>query len=209
MTMDQPTRKKGSTNSGQQPDRLQDAASSVVDRVGGTAQQQVETRVDSGLDRAGDMLDQLASAVRRTSDDLRGQQPQVANIAETAASQAERAAQYLRQTDMQGVIRHADRFAREQPAVFLGGAVMLGLLAARFLKASPSQMGGGPHTGGQYMGGQYMGGQYRGTSFERGFDRGYGASGSWAGGTAAGAGGSASATMADETWPEGSGYERA
>jgi|1186.fasta_scaffold25454_3 hypothetical protein len=217
MTMDQPTRTNGMTNAGSQPDRLQDAASNVVDRVGGTAQQQVETRVDTGLDRAGDMLDQLAGAVRRTGDELRDQQPQIASIAETAASQTERAARYLRETDMQGVIRQADRFAREQPAVFLGGAVMLGLLAARFLKASPSHIGGqyqggqytGHYQGGQYQGGQHIGGQHQGTSFERGFDRGYGTSGSWAGGTAGAAGTTDDVTIAGETWPEGSGNDRA
>jgi ElaB/YqjD/DUF883 family membrane-anchored ribosome-binding protein len=217
MTMDQPTRTNGIKNSGSEPDRLQDAAANVVDRVGGTAQQQVETRVDTGLDRAGDMLDQLAGAVRRTGDELRDQQPQIASIAETAASQTERAARYLRETDMQGVIRQADRFAREQPAVFLGGAVMLGLLAARFLKASPSHMGGqyqggqytGQYQGGQYQGGQYIAGQHQGTSFERGFDRGYGTSGSWSGGARGTAGSTDDVTMADETWPEGTGNDRA
>jgi ElaB/YqjD/DUF883 family membrane-anchored ribosome-binding protein len=214
MTTEPRTRKNGTTTKNRQPDRLQDAASNVADRVGGTAQQQVETRVDTGLDRAGDMLDQLASAVRRTSNEMRDQQPQIANIAETAASQTERAARYLRETDMQGVIRQADRFAREQPAVFLGGAVMLGLLAARFLKASPNQMTGGgryggQHGGGQYGGGRYIGGQYQGTSFERGFDRGYGASGSWSGGTARGTTAADDITMADETWPEGTGNDRA
>jgi hypothetical protein len=219
MTTEPRTRKNGTTTKGSQPDRLQDAASNVADRVGGTAQQQVETRVDTGLDRAGDMLDQLAGAVRRTSNEMRDQQPQIANIGETAASQAERAARYLRETDMQGVIRQADRFAREQPAVFLGGAVMLGLLAARFLKASPNQMGGGRYGSGQYIGGQYTGGGYtggryvggqdQGTSFERGFDRGYGASGSWSGGTVRGTGAVDDITMADETWPEGTGNDRA
>ena len=119
-------------------DRLQDAASSVADRVADTAQQQVGTRVDSQLSRGADVLGQVSQAIRRSGDELRSDQPQIASFADTAAEQVDRASQYLRQTDFQGVVRGAEDFARRQPAVFLGGALALGLVASRFLKASPS-----------------------------------------------------------------------
>jgi ElaB/YqjD/DUF883 family membrane-anchored ribosome-binding protein len=132
----------GSSGSGRSPgaggDRLQEAASNVADRVGGTAQQQL----DSGLSRAGDVLEQVANAVRHTGEELRGEQPQIASIADTAASQVDKAARYVRETDMQGIVGRAERFARQQPAIFVGGALMLGLVAARFLKASPSGASG-------------------------------------------------------------------
>jgi hypothetical protein len=41
------------------------------------------------------------------------------------------------------MVRNVEDFARRQPALFIGGAFMLGLLGARFLKSSaqtdPSQ----------------------------------------------------------------------
>jgi hypothetical protein len=119
-------------------DRLHDAATSVADRVADTAQQQVGTRVDSQLGRGADVLGQVSQAIRRSGDELRSDQPQIASFADTAAEQVDRASQYLRQTDFQGVVRGAEDFARRQPAVFLGGALALGLVASRFLKASPS-----------------------------------------------------------------------
>jgi hypothetical protein len=119
-------------------DRVQAATSNVVDRVADTAQQQVGTTVDSQLSRGADMLGQVSNAIRRSGDELRGEQPQIASLADTAAQQVDRAGEYLRRTDFQGLVRGAEDFARRQPAVFLGGALALGLVASRFLKASPS-----------------------------------------------------------------------
>jgi hypothetical protein len=138
-------------------DRLQDAATSVADRVADTAQQQVGTRVDSQLGRGADVLGQVSQAIRRSGDELRSDQPQIASFADTAAEQVDRASQYLRQTDFQGVVRGAEDFARRQPAVFLGGALALGLVASRFLKASPSG-GSQPGYGRRYS--SYGSGRY-------------------------------------------------
>jgi hypothetical protein len=130
-------------------DRLQDAAANVADRVTDTAQQQVGVRVDTGLSRAGDTLDQVAEAIRRTGDDLRQQQPQIASAADTAAGQLDRAARYLRETSGQELLGQAEQFARQQPAIFLGGAMMIGLVAARFLKAGPTDRTGSGSWSGQ------------------------------------------------------------
>jgi ABC-type transporter Mla subunit MlaD len=120
-------------------ERLQDAASGVADRVADTAQQQVGARVDTGMTKAGEMLEQVANAVRQSGDQLRTDQPQVAGFADTAAEQVDRFARYLRDTNAQDLMGEAESFARRQPAIFLGGAMALGLLASRFLKASPRQ----------------------------------------------------------------------
>jgi hypothetical protein len=170
------TQTGGSGGSG---DRLQQATSDVVDRVAGTAQQQVGTQVDSQLGRGADMLDQVSRAIRQSGEQLRGDQPQIASLADTAAQQVDRAGQFLRQTDFQGVVRGAEDFARRQPAVFLGGALALGLVASRFLKASPS--GGQSGYGGQrdfrsngygsygrYGGSSYGGSSYGGGSYGSG-----------------------------------------
>jgi len=144
-------------------DRLQDAASSVADRVADTAQQQVGTRVDSQLGRGADVLGQVSQAIRRSGDELRSDQPQIASFADTAAEQVDRVSQYLRQTDFQGVVRGAEDFARRQPAVFLGGALALGLVASRFLKASPSgssQPGYGRRYSSYGSSGSYGSGRY-------------------------------------------------
>jgi len=131
-------------------DRLTEAASGVAERVADTAGREVGDQVNSGLSRAGDALAQLASAVRKGGEDMREQQPQIAGFADTAAGQVEKAAQFVRETDVQGLLREAEGFARRQPAVFLGGALALGLLASRFLKASPERGSTGSTPGRSY-----------------------------------------------------------
>lgn len=45
----------------------------------------------------------------------------------------------IQQKDIDEVIRETEDFARVQPAIFLGGAALLGFVAARFLKSSGQQ----------------------------------------------------------------------
>ena len=155
-------------------DRLQDAASNVADRVADTAQQQVGTRVDGQLARGADVLGQVSQAIRQSGEQLRAEQPQIAGFADTAAQQVDRASEYLRETDFQGLVRGAEDFARRQPAVFLGGALALGLVASRFLKASPSEGSQPGNRRGYGSYGSYGGGRSGGYG-----DSSYGAAGSY------------------------------
>lgn len=54
---------------------------------------------------------------------------------ETAAQKLEEAAHYFEQTDLRGIARDVETFARRNPAIFLGSAFALGVLAARFIKS--------------------------------------------------------------------------
>jgi uncharacterized protein YukE len=160
-------------------DRLQEATGGVVDRVAQTTQQQVGSQVNSQLSRGADMLDQVSQAIRQSGDQMRDQQPQIASFADTAAQQVDKASEFFRQTDFQGLVREAESFARRQPAVFLGGAFALGLVASRFLKASPQDGGSmqsgqfsrgfGSGYGGSSYGSQYGGSSYGGSSYGSGY----------------------------------------
>jgi len=184
----------GSSGSG---DRLQEATGGVVDRVAQTTQQQVGSQVNSQLSRGADMLDQVSQAIRQSGDQMRDQQPQIATLADTAAQQVDKASQFFRQTDFQGLVREAEDFARRQPAMFLGGAFALGLVASRFLKASPQ--GGGSMQGSQLSrgfgsgyGGSSYGSSYGGSSYGGSGYSGSGYSGSRYAGSDASAYGSGS-----------------
>jgi len=89
-----------------------------------------------GMSKAAATLGEVAQAVRQSGEQLREQQPQVAGIVDTAAEQLERASSYLREGDLQDVVHRVEDIARRQPAIFIGGAFVLGLAAARFLKSS-------------------------------------------------------------------------
>jgi len=146
------TRDRQTSMSGGSGDRLQEAASNVVDRTTETVGSKIEDQAGTQMRRAGDMLGSVAQAVRQSGDQLREQQPQVASVADTAASQLEKAAGYVRESNPQDILREVEHFARRQPAVFVGGALLIGAVAARLLKASP-QAGSGMQAG------------YGGTSF--------------------------------------------
>jgi uncharacterized protein YjbJ (UPF0337 family) len=130
---------------GQVTEQAQQAAGQVVDQ----ARQQVSSRLAGQKDRAAEGLTSVAQALRQTSQHLREQDQQnVTGYIESAASQVERVSNYLKHNDLGGLIDDVEQFARRQPALFLGGTFVLGLLGARFLKSSRPATG----VGGGYPG---------------------------------------------------------
>ena len=79
-------------------------------------------------------LDRLARALRLTSEQLQG--TIAVPVVARAASEAERAARFLEQNDAKQTLDAVERFAREKPLWFLGGALAVGVGAGRFLKSS-------------------------------------------------------------------------
>jgi ElaB/YqjD/DUF883 family membrane-anchored ribosome-binding protein len=131
------------------------------------------------MSTAGETLDSVAQAVREAGTGIRDQQPQIAEFAETAASQVERAAEYLRVHDANDLIDEASRFARQQPMVVVGGALLAGLALGRLLKSSTTQSSGygayGRYGSSPAYGAGYgAGGAYNGSSGRYGASDGFG-----------------------------------
>jgi hypothetical protein len=116
----------------------------VKDQVVG----QAKTTLQQARDRAGTSLGEsknqvagqigtVAQALRRTSESLRSEdQHRIADLTETVARQADQVANYLRAKDAQAMRQDLENLARRQPKLILGGALLLGLIGARFLKSS-------------------------------------------------------------------------
>jgi len=62
-----------------------------------------------------------------------------ARAAQQVADQVESLANKLRSSDLATVTRDVSDFARKNPALFIGGAALLGFAATRFLKARDPQ----------------------------------------------------------------------
>jgi hypothetical protein len=60
----------------------------------------------------------------------------VCELAERAARQMDRAARYVRHSELRDVVRDFEELARRRPAVLVGGSFATGVLLARFLKSS-------------------------------------------------------------------------
>lgn len=138
------------------------------------------SQLNTQKDRATSGIGSVASAVRQTMQPLRdSQQETMAHYVEQAAGQLDRFSNALKQKDVNELLGDAQRFARRNPAIFIGSAFAIGLVAARFFKSSSDR-----DTYGNYgrdwrrgEGGESMGG-YRssGSMYEGGYGRGAGMS---------------------------------
>jgi len=125
-------------------DQTQQTASQVVDQaqekvgqVVDQAKQQTTSLLAARKDQATDTLYTVAHALRQTGQQLRAQeQAPVAGLADQVATRVESVSGYLQGRDVRQLVGDTEDFARQRPAVFVGGALALGVLAARFLKSS-------------------------------------------------------------------------
>ncbi|MDB4996823.1 MAG: hypothetical protein JWM74_4255 [Myxococcaceae bacterium] len=123
-------------------DQAKHAVENVVGNVAGQARSQVTTEVTAQKTKAVDTMTGVADALRQTSDGMKDAGP-LPMLADQAADTVERVATYLQSKTLGDLIGEVERFARREPAIFLGGAFAAGLLGGRFLKSSaPTRSGG-------------------------------------------------------------------
>lgn len=131
-------------NIGQSGGSAREQIREVKDQVVGQARNTLEQARDRARTSLGESKNQfadqfgtIAGALRRTTEHLRSEdQQRIAGITETVARQVEQVADYLRSKDAVAMRHDLENLARRQPALMLGGALVLGLIGARFLKSS-------------------------------------------------------------------------
>lgn len=88
-------------------------------------------------------LSGVAETVRRLSGTLHETEANdpvseyAAKYTDTAAEKIDAIAKYFDSADIKEIARDIESYARQNPAVFLGSAFAIGIMAARFLKSSP------------------------------------------------------------------------
>jgi hypothetical protein len=94
-------------------------------------------RIASQQKNAGaDRLGEVAGAVHGAARSLETGMPQMASYVHDAAARLEGAAETLRQRNVDDLMGEITRFARSQPVLFFGGAMLAGFALTRFLKSS-------------------------------------------------------------------------
>ena len=69
--------------------------------------------------------------------------PMIKDYLGRAASRVEGLSDYLQKKSLSDVVGDVERFARRDPVLFLGGALLVGLLGGRFLRsAAPGESAG-------------------------------------------------------------------
>ncbi|ABG32043.1 hypothetical protein [Roseobacter denitrificans] len=114
---------------------LSDRIEGAADRVGELARDQAEALTEKATQKAETTVSNVSDAAAAALDELESGSVQ-AEAADQIASHLQDAAAMLREADFSTAASKATAFARENPVLFLGGAVLLGFAAARFLKAS-------------------------------------------------------------------------
>lgn len=133
-------------------------AKRVVTQVGEQAKSTVEARKSDVAHELGSVAD----VVRQTSYEAGiGTSPAIVDYGQRIADQIEGISSYLDAHGVEDILWDVQDFGRRQPAVYLGGAFMLGLIAGRFLRSSAGR--GFTSSESEYAGyrSEYTAGVYR------------------------------------------------
>ena len=138
---------------------LKDKASTVAESVTAAAKEEtaaIESAAKEVLDEAtdklrsavseqkaagADYLDTVSRAIQRAAGEFETDVPVAAQYLRRAGSQLGDVAEAVRHRDMRELVTEVEDFARRQPTLFFGGALLFGFAAVRFLKSSPSGSG--------------------------------------------------------------------
>ncbi len=120
------------------------AAQYEVDEIGtaakeivGDATDRIKSVVTEQKAVSADYLTNISRAVQRAAGEFEKDVPQAARYIRRAGAQLGDVADAVRQREPRELVSEVEDFARRQPALFFGGAVILGFAALRFLKSAP------------------------------------------------------------------------
>ncbi len=105
-----------------------------------TAAGEARNQAEGAKDRVASEVSSVASAFRKAADEMRDGSPQERTMGQIASGLAD-ASEALQAKDLGDLTRDLGDFARRNPAVFLGGAALVGFAATRFMKASQAPSG--------------------------------------------------------------------
>lgn len=145
-------------------DKAQDVAEKAEEKVGETmsaakekarhaatqAAEQAKSTVDTRMSDVAEDIDSVADAVRQTSQEISGENEVVGRYGERIAEQLDGISSYLNEKGVEDVLTDLQDFARRQPAVFLGGAFMIGMVVGRFVRSSGERNGYDPGSSNRY-----------------------------------------------------------
>jgi hypothetical protein len=133
----------GGSTTDQVKEQVRDKTQMAQERARGAmgqARGRISEQVDQRSTQAGERITGTASDVRTIAQELRNQGKEApANLAEQAASQADRLGDYLKGASGDRILRDAEDFARRQPMLVAAAGLALGFAASRLLKASSSR----------------------------------------------------------------------
>lgn len=121
-------------------EKAKDAASAVSDKASELREatsSRLSDQVEQRSNQAGAQARLVAEALRRSGSQLESQgSGAAAQVTSQAADRIDRLGGYLQEASGDRLLADAEEFARERPWLLAGFGVIVGLVAARFIKAS-------------------------------------------------------------------------
>jgi hypothetical protein len=131
----------GYTNGRSDKNLIEQVKSTAADAYG-TATSKATEKLEEQKSSFSSSLTSVAENIRKIGRNLGEEGPEsgltssAATYTDTAADKIEQAARYFERHDVEAIYHDVEDLARQNPAIFIGGAFALGFLAARFLKSS-------------------------------------------------------------------------
>jgi hypothetical protein len=135
------TKPNGSAKSGNGSAQAASGSTAADSTLFGGIQQKVTSRVDEQKNRAADGLGGIADVIRNAGNELRVENEALASYVDAASDQMRRFADQIREKGVSEMMDDVNQFARRRPALFIGGAFLVGIGLARFLKSSAGSGG--------------------------------------------------------------------
>jgi methyl-accepting chemotaxis protein len=114
-------------------EQVRNAAKDLTTKAQDKAEETVTQRKSIGADYIGSIAHATGQAAHAFDTDL----PQAAHYIRLASEQIRGVADTVRERSVRELVGNVQDFARNQPTLFFGGAMILGFAALRFLKSSP------------------------------------------------------------------------
>jgi gas vesicle protein len=122
---------------------LKGEAAEAASRAGGAIQSKARSIAEEARRGLADEVTSLARALHASAERLEEEQHRgTARAIHEAASGIERFASGFREEGLETMMHRTESFARRQPALFFGGAVVAGFALTRFLRSSAERQGG-------------------------------------------------------------------
>ena len=123
------------------PSQPQGSSKQTLEQKTNQATQRVADKAQSSFENARNSVSQqmssVAQAMSSAADRLKEQdQTGLSERVQQYVQKAENASQYLKDKSPRELKQDLEQLARDKPAWFLGGAFLVGVLGARFLKSS-------------------------------------------------------------------------
>jgi hypothetical protein len=122
------------------PQQVTERTKARAEQTAQGVQREAQQRANEGKERVAKGAEDLSRAGQRAAEDLeaRGQQD-LAEGLRSAANKLSGLADGLHHRSANDLLHDAEDLARRNPALFIGGSIVLGLALSRLLKASDSR----------------------------------------------------------------------